>query len=59
MYICLFAVVEVSLKANSTTVKEGDSIEITVTKLGEASIPISVPLFTYDGSATGKHLCYT
>ena len=49
-----FAVVEVSLKANSTTVKEGDSIELTVTKFGEANIPVSVLLFTCDDTAKGK-----
>ena len=52
-----FTVVEVSLEANTTTVKEGSSIELTVTKLGEASIPVSVLLFTDDDTAKGKHIC--
>jgi len=52
----VFSVVEVSLEAQSTTVKEGGSIELIVTKLGEASIPISVLLFTSDVTANGKHV---
>ena len=52
----VFLVVEVSLEVQSTTVKEGETIELTVTKLGEASIPISVLLFTSDVTASGKHV---
>ena len=52
----VFSVVEVSLEAQSTTVKEGNPIELTVTKLGEANIPVSVLLFTEDVTAKGKQI---
>jgi len=56
-----FSVVVINLEANSTVVKEGNSIELTVTKLGEASIQISVLLYTDDVTAKGNHigLCHT
>jgi len=49
-------VVEVNLEAQSTTVKEGNSIELTVTKLGESNIPVYVLLFTEDVTTKGKHI---
>ena len=51
--------VEVNLEAQSTTVKEGNSIELTVTKLGESNIPVYVLLFTDDVTAKGKQAYLT
>ena len=48
-----FSVVVVNLEVNSNIVKEGDSIKLTVTKLGESNIPVSVLLVTADVTAKG------
>ena len=42
-----------SFKVDIQVVNEGDSVELTVTKLGESSIPVSVLLFTADVTTEG------
>ena len=55
LYALCFAVVNVSFSATSLSADEGETVELTVELMGEATIPITVQLNTADGTATGNH----